>query len=74
MVNNILKKKSKKELLFFSISLIIIFTSGLLIFFSLTFLIKNINLVLQTLTRNDSDLHFNINDAKQLFPSLEISN
>lgn len=68
MPQNFFKKKSKKDMLILGGSLAVIFISGVLIFFSLTFLIKNINLVLKTISTDDSALHFNISEASKLFP------
>lgn len=68
MLQKTLNKKSKKETLFIGISLIIIIISGVLVFLSLTFLIKNINLVLKTITSSESSLHFNLPEAERLFP------
>lgn len=68
MPQNFFKKKSKKDMLILGGSLAVIFISGVLIFFSLTFLIKNINLVLKTIPAEESKLHFNITGAEKLFP------
>jgi len=73
MFKSFFKKKSRKEFLFLGVSLMIIIIGGVLIFLSLTFLIKNINLVLKTIPPAESTLHFNIPGAEQLFPSQESS-
>ncbi|MDD5760796.1 MAG: hypothetical protein PHF45_01950 [Candidatus Pacebacteria bacterium] len=68
MPKNFFKKKSKKDVLILGGSLAVIFISGALIFYSLTFLIKNINLALKTIPSTEPDLHFNIAGAEKLFP------
>jgi len=57
----------KKNLFFLTGGLIIIIACGLLIVFSLTFLIKNINLVLKPTPPENSSIHFNISEAERLF-------
>ena len=69
MFKNFFKKKSRKDIFFLGISLLIIIISGALIFLSLTFVMKNINLVLKPIPPAESDLHFNISEAEILFPS-----
>jgi hypothetical protein len=61
-------KKFKKDFLFMGGSILIIIICVVLIFLSLTFLIKNINLVLKSLPREESTLRFNISEAERLFP------
>jgi len=61
-------KKFKKDFLFTGGSVMIIIICVVLIFFSLTFLIKNINLILKPLPEEESTLHFNISEAERLFP------
>jgi hypothetical protein len=61
-------KKFKKDFLFMGGSILIIIICGVLIFLSLTFLIKNINLVLKSLPAEESTLDFNISEAERLFP------
>jgi hypothetical protein len=61
-------KKFKKDFLFMGGSILIIIICGVLIFLSLTFLVKNINLVLKPLPREESTLRFNISEAERLFP------
>ena len=61
-------KKFKKDFLFMGGSILIIVICGVLIFLSLTFLIKNINLVLKSLPKEESTLRFNISEAERLFP------
>ena len=61
-------QKFRKRNLFFLIGgLIIIIACGFLIVFSLTFLIKNINLVLKPAPPENSSIHFNISEAERLF-------
>jgi len=61
-------QKFKKKNLFFLIGgLIIIIACGFLIVFSLTFLIKNINLVLKPAFSENASIHFNISEAERLF-------
>jgi hypothetical protein len=67
MSKNFFKKKPKKDVYFLGGSLTILFISGVLIFLSLTFLIKNINLVLKTIPEQKPTLHFNITGAEKLF-------
>ena len=69
MFKNFFKKKSRKDVFFLGISLLIIIISGALIFLSLTFVMKNINLVLKPIPPATTDLHFNISEAEILFPS-----
>ena len=57
----------KKNLFFLTGGLIIIIACGFLIVFSLTFLIKNINLVLKPAPPENSSIHFNISEAERLF-------
>ncbi|HZI95597.1 MAG TPA: hypothetical protein VFD40_00205 [Candidatus Paceibacterota bacterium] len=58
----------KNKNLFFSAGgLIIIISCGFLIVFSLTFLIKNINLVLKPTPPENSSIHFNLSEAERLF-------
>ena len=61
-------KKFKKDFLFMGGSILIIIICVVLIFLSLTFLIKNINLVLKSLPKEESTLRFNISEAERLFP------
>ena len=71
MVLNMFKQvyqNLKKKNLFFSIGgLIVIIACGFLIVFGLTFLIKNINLVLKPIFSEDSSVNFNISEAERLF-------
>jgi len=57
----------KKNLFFLTGGLIIIIACGFLIVFSLTFLIKNINLVLKPAPPENFSIHFNISEAERLF-------
>jgi hypothetical protein len=59
--------KKKKNLFFLAGGLIIIIACGFLIVFSLTFLIKNINLALKQIAPENSSIHFNISEAERLF-------
>lgn len=74
MLQKTLDKKSKKEAQFIIISLAIVAICGVLFFLSLTFLIKNINLVLKTIAPTKSNLHFNLAEAEKLFPPKKIEN
>ncbi|MDD5535381.1 MAG: hypothetical protein PHY52_01720 [Candidatus Pacebacteria bacterium] len=68
MTNKFSSKKFKKDFLFTGGSIIVIIICGVLIFLSLTFLVKNINLVLKPLSPEESTLHFDISEAERLFP------
>ena len=57
----------KKNAFLLTGGLIIIIACGFLIVFSLTFLIKNINLVLKPAPPENSSIHFNISEAERLF-------
>lgn len=56
-----------RNLFFLGGSLIIVIACGFLIVFSLTFLIKNINLVLKPILPENSSIHFKIPEAERLF-------
>jgi len=67
MFKKIYQNLKKKNLFFLAGGLIIIIACGVLIVFSLTFLIKNINLVLKAIAPENSSIHFNISEAERLF-------
>ena len=67
MFKQIYQNLKKKNLFFLAGGLIIIIACGVLIVFSLTFLIKNINLVLKQIAPENSSIHFNISEAERLF-------
>jgi hypothetical protein len=67
MFKKFYQKLKKKNLFFLTGGLIIIIACGFLIIFSLTFLIKNINLVLKPAPPENSSIHFNISEAERLF-------
>jgi len=67
MFKKFYQKLKKKNLFFLTGGLIIIIACGFLIIFSLTFLIKNINLVLKPASPENSSIHFNISEAERLF-------
>jgi hypothetical protein len=71
MLNQIYQNLKKKNLFFSMGGLIIIIACGFLIVFSLTFLMKNINLVLKPISPEDSSINFNISEAEKLFPENE---
>ena len=67
MFKKIYQNLKKKNLFFLIGGLIIIIACGFLIVFGLTFLIKNINLVLKPISSGDSSINFNISEAEKLF-------
>jgi len=67
MFKRIYQNLRKKNLFFLAGGAAIIIACGFLIIFSLTFLIKNINLVLKPIDPEDSSIHFNITEAEKLF-------
>jgi len=67
MFKKFYQKLKKRNLFFLTGGLIIIIACGFLIIFSLTFLIKNINLVLKPAPPENSSIHFNISEAERLF-------
>lgn len=67
MFKKIYQKFKKKNLFFLLGGIIIIIGCGFLIVFSLTFLIKNINLVLKPILPEGASIHFNISEAEKLF-------
>ncbi len=67
MFKKFYQKLKKRNLFFLTGGLIIIIACGFLIVFSLTFLIKNINLVLKPASPENSSIHFNISEAERLF-------
>ena len=67
MFKKIYQNLKKKNPFFLVGGLMIIVACGFLIVFILTFLIKNINLVLKSIAPEDSSMHFNISEAERLF-------
>jgi len=67
MFKKIYQNFKKKNFFFLTGGLIIIILCGGLIVFGLTFLIKNINLVLKPIDSENSSVHFNISEAERLF-------
>lgn len=67
MFKRIYQNLKKKNLFLLAGALIVVIISGSLIVFGLTFLIKNINLVLKPIDRENSSVHFNISEAERLF-------
>lgn len=67
MFKQIYQNLKKKNLFFLAGGSIIIIACGVLIVFSLTFLIKNINLVLKQIAPENSSIYFNISEAERLF-------
>ncbi len=67
MFKRIYQNLKKKNLFFLVGGLIIVVVCGSLIVFSLTFLIKNINLVLESIVSENPLIHFNISEAERLF-------
>ncbi|NMB92401.1 MAG: hypothetical protein GYA31_02145 [Parcubacteria group bacterium] len=67
------KKINKKQFLLLGTGLVMIALSIFLIVYSLTFLIKNINLILKSSPNPATETHFNISGAEKLFPSIQAS-
>jgi hypothetical protein len=67
MFKRIYQNLKKKNLFLLAGALIILIVCGGLIVFGLTFLIKNINLVLKPIDQENSLIHFNISEAERLF-------
>lgn len=57
----------KKNVFLLMGALIVLIVCGGLIVFGLTFLIKNINLVLKPIDSENFSIHFNISEAERLF-------
>jgi len=64
------KKINKKGILLLIVVLLLLGFCIFLIISSLTFLIKNINLVLKAPVQSSPEVHFNLEEAKKLFPNL----
>ncbi len=67
MFKRIYQNLKKKNLFLLAGSLMVLIVCGGLIVFGLTFLIKNINLVLKPINPENSSIHFNISEAERLF-------
>ncbi|MGC8651359.1 MAG: hypothetical protein ACP5RX_01960 [Minisyncoccia bacterium] len=66
-------KINKKQFIILGTSLLIaVFSIGLIIY-CLTFLIKNINLILKTPINSGGEIHFNLSGAEKLFPNIPTS-
>lgn len=61
---------NKKEFLILGAGLLVIVLSIVLIVYCLTFLIKNINLILKAPINSGSETHFNLSGAEKLFPDI----
>ena len=64
---------NKKEFLLLGIGIILIGFSVFLIVYCLTFLIKNINLILKSFPNAANEIHFNLSGAEKLFPEIKTS-
>jgi len=69
MQKKLRKKISFLDFVLFSTGITAITFSVILFFYSLTFLIRNINLILKTPAEPTDIIHFNLESAKKLFPS-----
>jgi hypothetical protein len=67
MLKKVYQNLKKKNLFLLAGALIVLIVCGSLIIFGLTFLIKNINLVLKPIDPENSSIHFNISEAERLF-------
>ena len=64
------KKINKKEFILLGTGITVIAFSLFLIVYCLTFLIKNINLILKTPSTLGKETHFNLSGAEKLFPDI----
>ena len=64
---------NKKEFLLLGVGIILIGFSVFLIVYCLTFLIKNINLILKSSPNPANEIHFNLSGAEKLFPEIKTS-
>ncbi|MFA5392507.1 MAG: hypothetical protein WC306_02320 [Candidatus Paceibacterota bacterium] len=64
------RKINKKEFILLGAGISVIAFSLFLIFYCLTFLIKNINLILKAPSASSNEIHFNLSGAEKLFPSI----
>jgi len=67
MFKRIYQNLKKKNLFLLTGALIVLIVCGGLIVSGLTFLIKNINLVLKPIDPENSSMHFNISEVERLF-------
>lgn len=67
MAGKINKKKIKQEYLFLGIGIFSIAASAAAVLYSLTFLVRNINLVLSSADIDYKEVHFNLKEAENLF-------
>lgn len=61
----------KKEYLVMGLGLLVFALSVFLIVYCLTFLIKNINLILKPPVSLNNQVHFNLSEAAKLFPTVQ---
>ena len=64
------RKINKKEFILLGAGIAVIALSLFLIIYCLTFLIKNINLILKTPLSSGNETHFNLPGAEKLFPDI----
>lgn len=64
------RKINKKEFILLGAGIAVIAFSLFLIIYCLTFLIKNINLILKTPSTSGNETHFNLSGAEKLFPDI----
>ena len=64
------RKINKKEFILLGAGITVIAFSLFLIIYCLTFLIKNINLILKTPSTSANETHFNLPGAEKLFPDI----
>lgn len=74
MIKNSDKKTTRYNLLLISIVIISLITLGVFIFFALTFLIKNINLLIKPANFEKEVKQLNIQKAKEIFKDINQSN
>jgi len=64
------RKINKKEFILLGVGIAVIVFSLFLIIYCLTFLIKNINLILKASFASSNEIHFNLPGAEKLFPDI----
>jgi len=64
------RKINKKEFILLGAGITVIAFSLFLIIYCLTFLIKNINLILKAPATSVNETHFNLSGAEKLFPDI----
>jgi len=67
------RKINKKEFILLGVGITVIAFSLFLIIYCLTFLIKNINLILKAPSTSANETHFNLSGAEKLFPDIQNS-